>query len=339
MQPKRAPLSTDTAAGQSRDGIVGGGLDRGFGHMLEQAAISPELEAELAAGQTTDTLSALEQSLLARWPVAQYASVLRDPVQALERHQDDYQCFLDEAQAVLDELGQSDYAAMMVLRFPVGGVQLDWSRFELSDLFLGQLWLAEMPMLEWIGQHRQPLEALCAKARPYALAQSALLLEQTSGQTRLSSARAGRLYAYLDQLYATAFNLVGVNPLHRPQLASAGISPLLIAGGATQLASCDGTTDQIFRVMDIDVGHATAAQLRSVGCLMLENRMLDAQQYSLLSHAQWLLSVAHAPAGVMAPDSVQDWIEVFSQCLSDLWLRGDRGDGVQSALELLKPVS
>ncbi|MCP8687383.1 hypothetical protein MRS74_07400 [Marinobacterium sp. OS208] len=317
----------------------GGGLDRGFGNMLQQAAISPGLVAELAADHASNRLAPLEKTLLARWPVENYTAVLRDPVQALDDGRAEYDIFLDGAQRVLDELGRFDIAALIELRFPAGGVQFGWHRFELSDLFLGQMWLAQAPMLEWLEAHAAGLESLVARARPYALAQSALWLERDGGQSRARAIDSGQLYPYLQRLFAGAFNLVGVSALKPAKLLSAGMEPLLLAGGALRLAHADASVSQAFSLLEIDVRRATLMQLRTAAALLYEKHLLDAQHYVLLSHGQYFVKCVVAgaddadDANYRAP---RDWIDVFEQALAGLWMRGDLGTSIQAVLALLK---
>lgn len=328
MQPDRRPLDRADSSRSKVAPAKGGGLDRGFGHMLQQAAISPELVAELAADRESGRLSRLENTLLARWPVAHYASVLRDPAQALEDCRADYDVFLEGAQLVLDELGRFDIAALIELRFPVGGVQLGWNRFELSDLFLGQVWLAQDPMLEWLAVHAARLELLTARARPYALAHSALRLEQEDAQTRANAIAQGQLYPYLQRLFNAAFNLTGVTPLRDSQVPVSGVDPLLLAGGGLRLSNFNGSAKQALDLLDIDVRSTTVRQLRCAAALLYEKRLLGAQQYILLHHAQCFAQGAGS-------SELIDWIDVFEQALADLWMRGDLGDAVQAVVTFL----
>ncbi|WP_157890252.1 hypothetical protein [Marinobacterium aestuarii] len=314
----------------------GAGLDRGFGNMLQQAAISSELVAELAADHASERLAPLEKTLLARWPVENYASVLRDPVQALGDARADYEFFLEGAQRVLDELGQFDIAALIELRFPVGGVQFGWHRFELSDLFLGQMWLAQAPMLEWLAAHAPRLESLAARARPYALAQSALWLERDGAQSRARAIDSGQLYPYLQRLFAGAFNLVGASALQPSKLLSAGMEPLLLAGGASRLGQADASVGQAFGMLEIDVRQATLTQLRSAAGLLYEKHLLEAQHYVLLSHGQYFVECVVAGVDDANDTKARDWIDVFEQVLAGLWMRGDLGTSIQAVLALLK---
>nr|WP_067292468.1 hypothetical protein [Marinobacterium profundum] len=304
--------------------------------MLQQAAISPELAAELAADQTSNRLAPLEKTLLARWPVANYTSVLRDPLQALEDGRADYDIFLDGAQRVLDELYQFDISALIELRYPVGGVQFDSHRFELSDLFLGQMWLAQAPMLEWLATHAPRLESLAARARPYALAQSALWLEREGAKSRAGAIDSGQLYPYLQRLFSDAFNLVGIFALKPSHRLSAGLDPLLLAGGALRLDQADASVGQAFDLLEVDVRGATFTQLRCAAELLYEAQLIDAQQYVLLSHGQHFAECVTDGVHKAADVRVRDWIDVFEQVLADLWMRGDLGASIQAVLELLK---
>jgi hypothetical protein len=220
-------------------------------------------------------------------------------------------------------LGRFDIADLIELRFPVGGVQLGCHRFELSDLFLGQVWLAQDPMLEWLAVHATRLESLAARARPYALAHSALRLEHEDSQTRALAIAKGQLYPYLQRLFNAAFNLTGVRPLREPQVPVSGVDPLLLAGGGLRLGGGNGSVKQAFDLLDIDVRRATVRQLRCAAALLYEKRLLGAQHYILLNHAQCFVQ---GKGG----SEVVDWIDVFEQALADLWMRGDLGDAVQA---------
>ncbi|UTW13558.1 hypothetical protein [Marinobacterium rhizophilum] len=333
MQPDREPLNRLDSTDPEPAPAMGGGLDRGFGHMLQQAAISPQLAAELASDQPGCRLSPLEKTLLARWPVPAYAAVLRDPVQALEEGRPDYDIFLEGAQLVLDELSRFDISELIELRFPVGGVLVGWHRFELSDLFLGQIWLAQAPMLDWLAGHGVRLEALAARARPYALAQAALWVERETGQNREQAIVTGQLYPYLQRLFGAAFNLLGVNPLQATQVSTAGFEPLLLAGGALRLEGVKAPPGRAFSMLDINVRCTTAGELRCAAQLLYEQGLLGAQSCALLSHADCFQ--LHE-VQLQAANSTYDWIDVFEQALAALWMHGDLGDSVQAVVSLLK---
>ncbi|MFC6672604.1 hypothetical protein [Marinobacterium aestuariivivens] len=159
------------------------GLDRGFGQMLQQAAISSELIAELSVERDAGAVSLLEEALLQRWPVEGYGDIIRNPAAGLHALEADYGRFVADAEVLVRDLAQFDIAEVIDIRFPVG-VRLEWSRFEHSDLMLGQLWLAEARMLEWLCDEAARVESLCRLARPYALARTALEMEAATGQTR-----------------------------------------------------------------------------------------------------------------------------------------------------------
>jgi hypothetical protein len=326
-------LSRVDSTDSERAPATGGGLDRGFGHMLQQAAISPELVAELASDHASCKLSALEKTLLARWPVPTYAAVLLDPMQALEDGRADYDIFLEGAQWVLDELSRFDISALIEQRFVVGGVLLGWHRFELSQLFLGQVWLAQAPMLEWLAAHEGRLEMLAARARPYALAQAALWVERETGQSRAQAIATGQLYPYLQRLFGAAFNLLGVRPLQASQVSTAGFDPLLLAGGAARLSGAMSPR-QAFGMLDVNVRCATAAEVRSVVQLLYEHGLLGAQSYALLDHAGCF--ELQSAQGLAFDTAAHDWIDVFEQALATLWMRGDLGESVQTVVELLR---
>ncbi len=336
MKPDRGPLNRVGSPSSEPAPAPGGGLDRGFGHMLQQAAISPELVAELASDHASGRLSPLEKTLLARWPVPAYTAVLRQPEQVLIDGRADYDIFLEGAQSVIDELSRFDIVGLIELRFVVGGVQLGWHRFELSDLFLGQIWLAQAPMLEWLADHEVQLESLAARARPYALAQAALWMARETGQGRLQAITAGQLYPYLKGLFGAAFNLLGVAPLRAAQIPFAGLEPLSLAAGSARLRGASVAFGQALAMLGINVRRATAVELRCAAQLLYENRLLGAQPYVLLSHACCFeKAVAQGPVGT----GVRDWVDVFERALAGLWMHGDLGDNVHAVAELLKTAA
>lgn len=328
MRSDRQPSRENPAPRPSR--AFDSGLDHGFGQMLHQAGITPDLIEELALGDGKPGGSLFEQTLLERWPVDDYESVVADPQAVLSATDSDRKRFMETAGEVVHELERVDIADLIEIRLPVGGVQLDWRRFELCDLHLGQLWLAEARMLDWLAASRDHIETICRPARAWALAASACEIERMTGQTRAAACESGDLPAYLNQLFGRAFNLHGFNALDPCQLSAKGQNPLLLASGAARLQAEDkATSARVFRALGFSVRQATAAQLRTVAQLLFDLGRLESEQFSLLSHGEWLL-----PGSEMALP--QDWIDRYGAMLSELWIRGDRGSWVESTLQLLK---
>ncbi|NVK42864.1 MAG: hypothetical protein HWE39_16605 [Oceanospirillaceae bacterium] len=327
MHTERRRLANDTASPPAVEAATG--LDRGFGQMLQHAGIPQDLIEELAQENDERGDSLLEQALLDRWPVDDYAAAVAEPEAVLAQMQPAWREFTVAAQDLVCELEALDIAGLIEIRFPVGGVQLDWRRFERCDLFLGQLWLAEAQMYERLAASRDRLEAICRPARTWALASSARKIARTCGQTRAAAAESGDLHAYLNLLFGQAWNLEGINALEQHQLAAKGLSPLLLAGGAPRLRSASGALSHAFRALGFSARYATAAQLRAVARILFDTDRLEPEQFSLLCHGEWLLPAAEAALP-------QNWIDRFGELLSELWIRGDRGSRVESTLQLLK---
>jgi len=310
-------------------GAFDSGFDRGFGQMLHQAGITPDLIKELAIDDGGPGGSLFEQILLERWPVVDYESAVTDPQAVLAGAESEHKRFMAQAGEVVRELERFDIADLIEIRLPVGGVQLDWRRLELCDLHFGQLWLAEARMLEWLVTSGDDLEAICRPVRAWALARSACEIERATGQTRAAACDQGDLPAYLNLLFGVAFNLQGFNPLAPGLLAAKGQNPLLLAGGAARLQDTDWSPARVFRTLAFSSRRATAAQLRTVAQLLFNLGRLEPEQFSLLSHGDWLLPASEATLP-------QNWIDRFGELLSELWIHGDRGSRVESTLQLLK---
>ncbi len=317
------------AGGVSAGAVADRGLDRGFGRMLQHAGIPDGLIHELSHDTSVPGGTPLEQVVLSRWPVDDYESVVTEPDAVLADAAAVRSTFLDAASQVRQELEALDIAGLIDVRLMVGGVQLDWCRFERCDLHFGQLWLAETRMLEWLAGAREQVEALCRPARAWALAASACEIERATGQTREIACASGDLQSYLGLLFKWAWNLQGLNALEYGQLSVRGQNPLLLALGASRLRAADGLSNQAFRTLGISTRNATAEQLRAVAQLLYDRDALEPEQFSLLVHCDSLLRPSEMSVA-------QDWVDRYGQLLAELWIRGDRGSWVESTLNLLK---
>ncbi|GGO87615.1 hypothetical protein GCM10011348_41220 [Marinobacterium nitratireducens] len=317
------------AADVCADAVTDGGFDRGFGRMLQHAGIPDALIQELSQDASEPGITALEQVLLGCWPVDDYQAAVSEPEAVVARTEQARSTFMDGAAQLNRELETLDIAGLIDIRVTVGGVQLDWSRFECCDLHFGQLWLAETRMLEWLADARERVEGLCRPARTWALAASVCEIERETGQTRATAVESGDLQAYTGLVFKWAWNLQGLNALEYGELAARGQNPLLLAIGGSRLRAGYGVPSQAFRTLGLSTRNATAEQLRAVARLLFDRGDLAPEQFSLLSHCDSLLRPSERLAA-------HDWVDRYGQLLADLWIRGDRGSWVESTLDLLK---
>ena len=205
-----------------RSSVSANALDRGFGRMLEQF----DAPAELLQPRSGFVLNESENQLLKLWQVYDYQELMEAPAQAAKDAEQSFERFSERAARINQELARYDVAHLLEIRFGVGGVYSDvGDRFELNDLFLGQLSVAEHLMADWADRHQTVISEAAMLGRPFALAKSALDIRAITGMSRLSAQAMNKGDYFAQQVWRRAFNLFGENMLNERKVLSLGVSP------------------------------------------------------------------------------------------------------------------
>jgi len=263
---------------------------------------------EVAAGVTDEEIRLLE-----RWPVPDLVSTLNDPDAAISKYEDSFLTFHEESGKLIEALLGSTQLGMLNVRFGVGGVTTDMAQpFELSGAFLEFLWKTERPICHWIRHQAAEIDLVASQGRAYAIADAASEVRHITGMTRKEAISNQCYSSYLRQIYLRAFNLYGVFPLKKEELGLKGLDPIahVSKGRSFYPAACNGPQLEMYareRFCDFSI---------------------EFEVYSILKNLPYRFSL---------PEQLQtrDWKKVIQIELTSSWMRGESGQWLESALDVL----
>ena len=258
---------------------------------------------------TSHVVTEEDLRLLAEWPVPDLISLLNNPEESIERYADDYVLFHERAGRIYEALTGSIQPRLLKLRFGVDGLSYDYAEpFQLSQKFLDHLWKDERPVAHWKRQERDELNQVALLGRSYALADSALNMQQMSGMSRIEAIENGCYGAYLRQIYLRAFNLYGLVPLNSNELGVQGVDPWSqVAVREVSLTACNGQ------------------QLLRYAQRLFRDYQISFETFSIMRGVPYTVSVAER----IKPTN---WIAVIQNAISSCWLKGESAALYENAL-------